>query len=69
MKLVFAKNWEHFEAILWNTQSKLQGKNDFHILAVVGFLCNECSVTAAVQGHGTMDILQYSCIYLFIYLL
>jgi hypothetical protein len=26
MKLVFAREWEHFEAILWNTLSQLQGK-------------------------------------------
>ena len=25
-KLVFAREWEHFEAILWNTLGKLQGK-------------------------------------------
>jgi len=25
--------------------------------AVSGFLCDECSVTAAVQGHSKVDIL------------
>jgi hypothetical protein len=25
--------------------------------AVVGFLCDECSMTAAVQGHDEVDIL------------
>jgi len=68
-KLVFAWEWEHFEAILWNTLSELQGKKmTSKFAAVSGFLCDECSVTAAVQGHNKVDILLYTCIYLFVYL-